>query len=95
MDRRDDAAPADAHDTGSGAYWKANLRLLGVLMTVWALLSFGCGIVWRDWLDQFMLGGYPLGFWFAQQGSIYGFLILIAIYAWRMRGIERRYGLDD
>ena len=77
------------------AYWRANLRLLGTLMAIWFAVSFGAGIVFRPFLDQFMLGGFPLGFWFAQQGSIYVFIALIAIYAWRMHRIERDFALDD
>lgn len=75
-------------------YWRANLRLLGVLMSIWFTCSFGAGILFRDFLDQFMLGGYPLGFWFAQQGSTYIFLALIIVYVLMMRRIEHKYGLD-
>ena len=56
-------------------YWKANLKLLAVLLFIWFVISFGFGIVLSDFLDQFSLGGFKLGFWFAQQGSIYGFVI--------------------
>ncbi len=77
------------------AYWSANIRLLSILMSIWFAISFGAGILFRPFLDQYMIGGYPLGFWFAQQGSIYGFIILIIIYAVRMRKIERKYDLDD
>ncbi len=77
------------------AYWRANIRLLCVLMSIWFAVSFGAGIIFRDFLDQFSLGGYPLGFWFAQQGSIYVFLILIAIYVVAMHRIERKFDLDD
>ncbi|MEE4316967.1 MAG: DUF4212 domain-containing protein [Erythrobacter sp.] len=77
------------------AYWHANLRLLAWLMTIWFACSFGAGILLRDVLDRFSIGGYPLGFWFAQQGSIYIFIILIFIYVVRMRAIEHRYDLDD
>ena len=59
------------------AYWSENIRLLSVLMVIWFVVSFGAGIAFRDWLDQFSLGGYPLGFWFAQQGSIYTFVALV------------------
>ena len=79
----------------SRAYWRANLRLLAVLMAIWFAVSFGCGILLRDWLDQFMLGGYPLGFWFAQQGSIYVFIALIFYYSHAMRRLERQFGLED
>ena len=78
-----------------GTYWRANLRLLGGLLIVWFAVSFGAGILFRDFLDQFSIGGYPLGFWFAQQGSIYLFVLLIVVYNWRIHRIERRFGLDD
>ncbi len=77
------------------AYWHENVRLLVVLMSIWFIASFGCGILLRDWLDQFSIAGYPLGFWFAQQGSIYVFMALILFYVLRMRKIERKYDLDD
>jgi len=76
-------------------YWRANLRLLGWLMTIWFMVSFGAGILFRDFLDQFMIGGFPLGFWFAQQGSIYVFIALIFFYSWKMHRIEQHYHLDD
>ncbi len=77
------------------AYWRENVRLLVTLMSIWFACSFGAGILFRDWLDQFNIGGYPLGFWFAQQGSIYIFIALIFYYVIRMRKIERKYDLDD
>lgn len=76
-------------------YWRANIKLLITLMSIWFLVSFGAGILFRPFLDQFSLGGYPLGFWFAQQGSIYIFIALIVIYVRQMRKIEKRFGLDD
>ena len=88
----EDAGAKDGHE---GAYWKANIRLLLALMTIWFTVSFGFGIILRDFLDRFMLGGFPLGFWFAQQGSIYVFIVLVFFYAWRMKKIEQRYDLDD
>ncbi|SIN59688.1 putative solute:sodium symporter small subunit [Parasphingorhabdus marina DSM 22363] len=77
------------------AYWSENIRLLVTLMAIWFVVSFGAGILFRDFLDQFSLGGYPLGFWFAQQGSIYVFIGLIFYYTWKMKRIERKYDLDD
>ncbi len=77
------------------AYWRANLRLLAALLSVWFLVSFGFGILLVDWLDQFTLFGFKLGFWFAQQGAIYVFVVLIFIYGWRMKHIERQFGVDD
>ena len=79
----------------AGAYWKANIRLLTTLMAIWFAVSFGFGILLRDFLDQFMIGGFPLGFWFAQQGSIFVFIVLIFYYAWKMKKIEREFDLDD
>lgn len=77
------------------AYWSENIRLLSVLMLIWFVVSFGAGILFRDWLDQFSLGGYPLGFWFAQQGSIYVFIGLIYFYSWKIHKIEQKYHVDD
>ncbi len=77
------------------AYWRANIRIVLILLSVWFLLSFGCGLLWVDFFNRFHLGGYPLGFWFAQQGSIYGFVILIFVYVRMMRRLDRRFGLED
>ncbi len=91
------SAPADKGETSAaeGAYWRENIRLLVSLMTIWFACSYGAGILFREFLDQFSLGGYPLGFWFAQQGSIYIFIALICFYVVRMKQIERKYDLDD
>ena len=77
------------------AYWRANVSLLSKLIVVWFVVSFGCGIILVDWLDQFSLFGFKLGFWFAQQGAIYVFVALIFIYAWRMKIIDRQFGVSD
>lgn len=97
-----DAMPGITETTADGetnlredAYWHENLRLLGGLMAIWFAASFGAGILFREFLDQFRLGGYPLGFWFAQQGSIYVFIALIFYYVVKMKQIERKYDLDD
>ncbi|MGB0684481.1 MAG: DUF4212 domain-containing protein [Magnetovibrionaceae bacterium] len=83
-----------SHD-GAG-YWKSNMRLIGILMAVWALVSFGFGIILRPVLDGILpVGGIGLGFWFAQQGSIYVFLALIAIYAKKMNALDREYGVSE
>lgn len=89
--------PDGAGETSANAkaYWRENIRLLSILMTIWFVVSFGAGIIFRDFLDQFSLGGYPLGFWFAQQGAIYFFILLIIFYSVRMRQIERQYDVDD
>ena len=69
-------------------YWKANIRLVSVLLLIWFTVSFGCGILFVDFLDQFHFFGFKLGFWFAQQGSIYIFVILIFIYIYRMKKLD-------
>ncbi len=76
-------------------YWRANLSLMFRLLVVWFVVSYGCGILFVDFLNQFHLGGYKLGFWFAQQGSIYVFVILIFYYARRMTALDREFGVDD
>lgn len=90
-------ASTDESETSAaeGAYWRENIRLLAGLMTIWFACSYGAGILFREFLDQFSLGGYPLGFWFAQQGAIYIFIALICFYVVRMKQIERKYDLDD
>ncbi len=76
-------------------YWKANLRLLIGCLTVWFLVSFGFGVILAEPLNRFTLGGYPLGFWFAQQGSIYVFVGLIFWYARRMSKIDREHDVHE
>ena len=76
-------------------YWRANLRVLTTLLGIWAFVAFGCGIVLGDWLDQFHIGGFPLGFWFTQQGAMLVFVALIAVYHLWMTRIERAHGVDD
>jgi putative solute:sodium symporter small subunit len=76
-------------------YWQDNLRLVGICLALWFLVSFGFGILLRDWLDQLEIGGVGLGFWFAQQGSIYVFVALIFFYARRMAAIDREHGVEE
>lgn len=95
-DNSSDAPEQDgATSANEKAYWSQNIRLLWTLMTIWFVVSFGAGILFRDFLDQFAIGGYPLGFWFAQQGAIYFFILLIIFYSVLMKQIERQYDLDD
>ena len=77
------------------AYWRANLRIMLGCLVVWFVVSFGFGILLVDVLDRFRLFGYPLGFWFAQQGSIYTFLGLIAFYAWRMNRLDLEHDVNE
>ncbi|MCY3622857.1 MAG: DUF4212 domain-containing protein [Gammaproteobacteria bacterium] len=78
-----------------GGYWRANLRLVAGCLAVWFLVSFGCGILFVDLLNEIPLGGFRLGFWFAQQGSIYVFLVLIFFYAWRMGRLDQEHGVEE
>lgn len=92
------AAPEAKSDFGPekrAAYWRANMGLLGKLLVVWFLVSFGAGILFEDWLNQFEFFGFKLGFWFAQQGSIYVFVVLIFVYARKMRQLDRDFGVED
>ena len=77
------------------AYWKANLSLLTTLLVVWFVASYGFGIILVDVLNAIPLGGYKLGFWFAQQGSIYVFLVLIFIYAMRMGQLDKKFDVHE
>ena len=77
------------------AYWKANLRLVTVCLVIWALVSFGAGILFRPLLSGITIGGTDLGFWFAQQGSILVFIALIFFYAFRMNALDRKHGVDE
>jgi putative solute:sodium symporter small subunit len=77
------------------AYWRANVRLIAVLLSVWFLTAYIISIVLAPWLNQFRLGNAPLGFWFAQQGSIYVFILLIWIYARRMDTLDRQYDVHE
>jgi putative solute:sodium symporter small subunit len=77
------------------AYWKANLRLVGLCMVIWAFVSFGMGILFRPLVSGIAVGGTDLGFWFAQQGSILVFLVLIFFYAFRMNALDKEHGVDE
>lgn len=77
------------------AYWKENLRTVAVLLAIWFLVSYGAGILFVDWLDQFKMAGFPLGFWFAQQGSMYVFVILIFVYVRLMNTMDRKHDVHE
>jgi len=76
-------------------YWAANVRIIVISLIIWALVSFGFGILLRPLLSGISVGGTDLGFWFAQQGSIIVFLALIFFYAWRMNKLDREYGVEE
>ena len=82
-------------DEARRRYWRANLRLVGICLAIWFVVSFGFGIVLVDLLDRVQIFGFNLGFWFAQQGSILCFVVLIFYYAWRMNQIDREHGVDE
>lgn len=82
-------------DNKASEYWKANVRLLTGILVVWALVSYGFGIVLVEPLNHIHIGGYKLGFWFAQQGSIYVFVALIFFYVWRMNKMDRDYDVHE
>jgi len=77
------------------AYWRSNLRILAVLMSVWFIVSFGCGILFVDTLNKISIGGAKLGFWMAQQGSIYIFVVLIFVYVWLMNKLDRKHKFNN
>jgi putative solute:sodium symporter small subunit len=77
------------------AYWRKNLITLAILLVIWFVVSFGCGILFAAQLDQIKIGGYPLGFWFAQQGSIYVFIVLIFVYVIRMNKLDREFEVNE
>jgi putative solute:sodium symporter small subunit len=77
------------------AYWRANLRLLAGLLAIWFICSFGLGILWVDWLDQFQFYGFKLGFWFSQQGSIYIFVLLVFYYVYAANRLDHQFGVDE
>ncbi|MDT0619249.1 MULTISPECIES: DUF4212 domain-containing protein [Spectribacter] len=81
--------------SAAAQYWRANIRLLSKLLVVWFLVSYVAGIFLADVLNAISIGGYPLGFWFAQQGSIYVFVGLIFYYVYRMNQIDREFGVEE
>ena len=76
-------------------YWRKNILYLRILLTIWFICSFGFGILLAENLNEFYLGGFPLGFWFAQQGSIYIFVILIFIYVYLMNKLDKKHNLEE
>ncbi len=76
-------------------YWNKNLRYLAILLSVWFIVSYGCGILFADALNTIQIGGFKLGFWFAQQGAIYVFVILIFVYINWMNKLDKEYGVDE
>ncbi|MBL4916136.1 DUF4212 domain-containing protein [Szabonella alba] len=84
-----------AEKTSSNAYWDANIRIISICLAIWFLCSFGFGILLRPMLSGISVGGTDLGFWFAQQGSILVFLVLIFFYAWKMNKVDAEHGVEE
>jgi len=82
-------------ESKADGYWKENIRLVIILLSIWATVSFGCGILLVDVLNEFTFMGFKLGFWFAQQGAIYVFVALIFIYAIKTHKLDQKYGVDE
>lgn len=77
------------------AYWKENLRLMLTLLVIWFAVSFGAGVLFVEQLNAIQFFGFPLGFWFAQQGSIYTFVVMIFFYVWKMNQLDRKYDVHE
>ena len=77
------------------AYWKENIKYVLIFLGIWFSVSFGAGIIFKEFLDQFSVGGFKLGFWFAQQGAIYVFVVLIFVYIYLMNRLDKKYGYDQ
>lgn len=77
------------------AYWRTNVRYLTILLLIWFVVSYGFGILLADVLNQIKIGGFKLGFWFAQQGSIYVFVVLIFVYVWLMNRLDKSYDVNE
>lgn len=82
-------------DKSAGAYWAANVKIILISLVIWAVVSFGFGILLRPMLSGITFGGTDLGFWFAQQGSILVFIALIFYYTWYMNRLDREFGVDE
>ena len=76
-------------------YWKANLLILSIILFIWFIVSFGFGIIWSESLDEIKIWGFKLGFWFAQQGSIYIFVIIIFLYVWLMKRLDKKLSEEE
>lgn len=82
-------------DKNLEAYWKKNIKYLLILLSIWFTVSYGCGILFVEQLNTVKMGGFPLGFWFAQQGSIFVFVILIFVYVWLMNKLDKEFDVDE
>ena len=83
------------NETDLSLYWKQNVTYLMILLVIWFVVSYGCGILFKDALNAISLGGFPLGFWFAQQGAIYVFVALIFVYVYLMNKLDEKFGVRE
>lgn len=95
MNTEPNAASIDTQSRRRQDYWRANIRLVSICLVIWFAASYGCGILFAEFLNQFQFFGFKLGFWFAQQGSIYIFLLLILFYVLRINALDRRFGVHE
>lgn len=79
----------------ANAYWRDNIRLMSILLAIWFVVSYGCGILLVDVLNKIKIGGFELGFWFAHQGSIYVFVVLIFVYVYKMNKLDKKYDVQE
>lgn len=82
-------------DNNAKSYWRANIKYVIILLSIWFVVSYGAGILFKDELNQIKIGGFKLGFWFAQQASMYVFVILIFVYVRLMNKLDKKYGYDE
>jgi putative solute:sodium symporter small subunit len=90
-----DNQPAKQPATSRELYWRANSRLIVILLSIWAFVSLGCSILFVEQLNQFNIGNLPAGFWFAQQGSIFVFVVLIFVYAFAMDRLDKKHDVEE
>jgi putative solute:sodium symporter small subunit len=82
-------------ETNRRAYWRQNLTIVAALLSVWFVVSFVVSIIFVDSLNDIRIGSFRLGFWMAQQGSLYVFVVLIFVYVWLMNRLDRAYGVEE
>jgi len=86
---------ADNNQENREAYWRANIKLVSILLVIWFVISYGCGILFVNELNAIRIGGYKLGFWFAHQGSMFGFVAIIFVYASKMAKLDRKFNVQE
>jgi putative solute:sodium symporter small subunit len=97
MTTESEQKPSGSHQDKMTAYWKRNVRLVTILLAIWWVVSYGAGIIWEEPLNSIVIPGtgFHLGFWFAQQGSIYVFVVMIFVYAWLMNKLDKEYDVHE